>query len=78
MFERISEHVYIKPKEDYSDRPNIGYVKGARLSLLFECGASNNHVDEIKKVEKRCWQNVASAEKVQDLALLCIYKFSRL
>ena len=48
MFERISEHVYIKPKEDYSDRPNIGYVKGERLSLLFECGASNNHVDEIK------------------------------
>ena len=49
MFERISQHVYIKAPEGYSDRPTIGYIKGDKLSLLFEAGASKYHTDEIKK-----------------------------
>ena len=49
MFERISQHVYIKAPNGYSDRPTIGYIKGDNLSLLFEAGASKYHTDEIKK-----------------------------
>lgn len=49
MFERISQHVYIKAPEGYSDRPTIGYIKGDKLSLLFDSGASKYHTDEIKK-----------------------------
>ena len=49
MFKRISEHVYIKEPDGYSDRPTIGYVKGERLSLLFESGVSKKHAEEIKK-----------------------------
>ena len=49
MFERISQHVYIKAPNGYSDRPTIGYIKGDNLSLLFEAGASKYHTDEMKK-----------------------------
>ena len=49
MFERISPHVYIKEPNGYSDRPTIGYIKGERLSLLFESGASKYHNEEIRK-----------------------------
>ena len=49
MFERIGEHVYIKAPEGYSDRPTIGYIKGDAFSLLFEAGASEHHVQDIKR-----------------------------
>ena len=49
MFERISPHVYIKEPNGYSDRPTIGYIKGEKLSLLFESGASKYHNEEIRK-----------------------------
>lgn len=49
MFEKVSEHVYIKAPEGYSDRPTIGYIKGDKFSLLFEAGASETHAKEIKR-----------------------------
>ena len=49
MFEGISPHVYIKEPNGYSDRPTIGYIKGEKLSLLFESGASKYHNEEIRK-----------------------------
>lgn len=48
-FEKISEHVYYRAPQHYSDRPSIGYIKGEKLSLLFEGGASAQHVADIQK-----------------------------
>ena len=48
MFSRFSEHVYYRLPQHYSDRPTIGFIKGAESSLLFEAGSSEKHALEIK------------------------------
>ena len=48
MFNKISEHIYIHPAEHYTDRPNIGLVKGEKYSLLYDAGNSEKHVDNMK------------------------------
>lgn len=47
MFVKISDHVYCRPPQHYSDRPTIGYVKGRNASVLFDSGASAFHAKEI-------------------------------
>ena len=49
MFRREGEHIWIRDAEGYSDRPNVGYVKGENLSLLFESGASGENAEEIRR-----------------------------
>lgn len=49
MFERISEHVYYRMAEAYSDRPTIGYIRGAHGALLFEAGSSPKHAACIRQ-----------------------------
>lgn len=49
MFERISEHIYVRPCEYYTDRPNIGLVCGKDRALLFDAGNSAANVRQLKK-----------------------------
>lgn len=44
MFEKLTEHIYVRPHDDYTDRPNIGLVRGGEHSLLFDAGNSAAHV----------------------------------
>ncbi len=43
---RLTEHIWIMPYEEERDRPNLGYVKGSRLSLAVDAGHSAAHVRE--------------------------------
>ena len=49
MFKKVTEHVYIKDFDPSTDKPNIGYIKGEKYSLLFEAGNSPAHADEIRR-----------------------------
>lgn len=49
MFERLSEHIYCRPYQHETDRPNIGLIVGKRKSLLFDGGNSAEHVALLKK-----------------------------
>lgn len=48
MFEKITEHIYIRPAEPFTDRPNIGLIVGNKFSLLFESGNSASNVAQLK------------------------------
>lgn len=48
MFEKITEHIYIRPCESYTDRPNIGLIVGEKYSMLYEAGNSRFHVELMK------------------------------
>ncbi len=49
MFSKITEHIYIRSAEPYTDRPNIGFIVGSKYSLLFEAGNSCFHAELMKK-----------------------------
>ncbi|MBE6950465.1 MAG: MBL fold metallo-hydrolase [Ruminococcaceae bacterium] len=49
MFEKITEHVYIRKYQHYTDRPNIGYIRGASRALLFDAGNSEANVELLKR-----------------------------
>lgn len=49
MFQKYSEHIYIRPYQHYTDRPNIGYIRGKRGALLFDAGNSGANVELLKK-----------------------------
>ncbi len=36
----LSEHIWYMPFEEKRDRPNLGYVKGDKLSLAIDAGHS--------------------------------------
>ncbi|MBR5521694.1 MAG: MBL fold metallo-hydrolase [Oscillospiraceae bacterium] len=48
MFNKISDRIYIQPPEHYTDRPNIGLIKGERYTLMFDAGNSGANVAELK------------------------------
>lgn len=48
MFNKVTEHIYIRPAEPYTDRPNVGYIRGKNFSLLFESGNSEENVKQLK------------------------------
>lgn len=48
MFKKITGHIYIRPCEGYTDRPNIGLIVGEKRSLLFDAGNSDAHVELMK------------------------------
>lgn len=48
MFVKVSDHIYIYPCEDYTDRPNIGLVVGEKHTILFDAGNSSEHVKKMK------------------------------
>lgn len=49
MFHQISEHVYLRSCEWYTDRPNIGLICGRDKALLFEAGNSAAHALQMQK-----------------------------
>ena len=48
MFIKVSEHIYIRPAQHYTDRPNVGLIVGEKLTLLFEAGNSAANVRQLK------------------------------
>lgn len=54
MFVKVSDHLYIHPHEDYTDRPNMGLVVGENCCLLFEAGNSSANVTQLmQKLEQQ-------------------------
>ena len=49
MFQKLTEHIYIRPFERYTDRPNIGLICGTKKALLFDAGNSAAHVSSIQQ-----------------------------
>lgn len=49
MFQKLTEHIYLRPCEFYTDRPNIGLICGGKRTLLFEAGNSAAHVRQMKQ-----------------------------
>lgn len=48
MFKKITEHCFFRPAEGYTDRPNVGYVRGEKYSLIFEAGNSAANAEKLK------------------------------
>ena len=42
--ERISDHVYFLPPDDFKDRPLLGYVAGTKMALAIDGGFSPDQV----------------------------------
>lgn len=49
MFQKLTNHIYVRPFERYTDRPNVGLICGAKRALLFDAGNSATHVASIKQ-----------------------------
>ena len=43
MLHRIAEGIYYTPCSERTDRPNLGYVRGSRLSIMVDAGNSPSH-----------------------------------
>ena len=48
MFQKITEHIHMRRCQHYTDRPNIGYIRGERAALLFDAGNSGANVAQLK------------------------------
>lgn len=48
MFKKFSDNIYIQPADGYTDRPNVGYIKGEKYALLFESGNSRANVNLLR------------------------------
>lgn len=53
MFEKITEHIYCRPYQHYTDRPNIGWIDGNKYSLLFDAGNSEANVKLLREELKQ-------------------------
>lgn len=49
MLDKITEHIYVRPYERYSDRPNIGLIRGRDRSVLYDAGNSPLHAKAIRQ-----------------------------
>lgn len=49
MFEKVTENIFVRPYERYSDRPNIGLICGRTHSLLYDARNSSYHIMEIRR-----------------------------
>lgn len=43
---QLSERIWYMDLDYATDRPNLGYIQGDELSLMFDCGASPAHVSD--------------------------------
>ncbi len=48
MFQKITGHIHMRRCQHYTDRPNIGYIRGKRAALLFDAGNSGANVAQLK------------------------------
>ena len=49
MFEKLTEHIYVRPQEPYTDRPNIGLICGKGRALLYDAGNSAANVALLRR-----------------------------
>lgn len=49
MFQKLTDRIYVRPFEPYTDRPNIGLICGTEKTLLFDAGNSGAHVASMKQ-----------------------------
>ena len=49
MFEKLTEHIYVRPHDPYTDRPNIGLICGKDRNLLFDAGNSAANVELLRQ-----------------------------
>lgn len=56
MFRKITEHIHMRTCQHYTDRPNIGYIRGERAALLYDAGNSEANVDMLKEELKAAGQ----------------------
>lgn len=49
MFKKLTEHIYVRACESYTDRPNIGLIVGDKYALLYDAGNSAVHVTQMKE-----------------------------
>jgi glyoxylase-like metal-dependent hydrolase (beta-lactamase superfamily II) len=47
--EKLTERIYYMPYHQETDRPNLGYVKGEKYSLMIDAGNSKKHVELFMK-----------------------------
>ena len=47
---RAAEHIWYMNYGEETDRPNLGYVRGSRCALMFECGASASHIAQFRSL----------------------------
>lgn len=43
---KLTEHIWYMPFEEERDRPNLGYIKGDKLSIAVDAGHSEAHIRE--------------------------------
>ncbi len=48
MFNKLTEHTFYRPAEPYTDRPNVGFIRGKKYSLLFEAGNSAANAEKLR------------------------------
>lgn len=49
MFIKQTEHIFIRQYQHYTDRPNIGLIRGTERALLFDAGNSQANVALLKR-----------------------------
>lgn len=49
MFYQVTPHIFIRQFQHYTDRPNIGCIRGSNYTLLFDAGNSGSHVALLKQ-----------------------------
>lgn len=53
MFRQVTEHIHIRKYQHYTDRPNIGCVRGSRYTLLYDAGNSGANVESLREELRR-------------------------
>lgn len=48
MFRKITDRIYYRPHDGYTDRPNIGLILGDKHTLLFDAGNSAANVASLR------------------------------
>ena len=49
MFYKLTDRIYFRPQDGYTDRPNIGLILGDRRTLMFDAGNSAANVESLKR-----------------------------
>lgn len=49
MFKKLTNNIYVRPHDGYTDRPNIGLILGKKYVLLYDAGNSAANVSQLRK-----------------------------
>lgn len=56
---RITDKVYILPRQDETDRPSLGLICGSKYSLVIDSGNSSKHVKDFTESIKSLGKDIA-------------------